>query len=98
MLIIRGVNVFPSQIESVLMTIDELNPHYLLVINKKGTLDELEVWVETAHKSGDLSARISREIYAVLGINVKINLVPPKTLKRSEGKAVRVLNKNEAAL
>jgi phenylacetate-CoA ligase len=98
MLIIRGVNVFPSQIETVLMDLEGTQPHYLIVINRSGALDEMEVWVEVDERFfGDeirqleaLSQRIRREIETVLGLSVRVRLVEPKTIERSEGKAKRV--------
>ncbi|HEY3283764.1 MAG TPA: phenylacetate--CoA ligase [Armatimonadota bacterium] len=98
MLIIRGVNVFPSQIESVLMQLEGTEPHYLLVINRNGALDEMEVWVEVEERFFNdeirqletLSKRIRHEIESVLGLSVRVRLVEPKTIERSEGKAKRV--------
>lgn len=98
MLIIRGVNVFPSQIESVLMGIEETEPHYELVVSKRGTLDELELRVEVSESIFSdevrnleaLQGRIRNEIESVLGISLKVTLVEPKTIARSEGKAKRV--------
>jgi len=101
MLIIRGVNVFPSQIESVLMEIGETEPHYLLIVDKVGSLDSLEVWVEVSdklfsdevRKLEDLNRKITHEIQSLLGLSVKVKLVEPKTIERSEGKAKRVIDK-----
>ena len=98
MLIIRGVNVFPSQIESVLMGIEETEPHYELIVSKRGTLDELELRVEVSESIFSdevrnleaLQGRIRNEIESVLGISLKVTLVEPKTIARSEGKAKRV--------
>ncbi len=98
MLIIRGVNVFPSQIESVLMGIEETEPHYELVVSRRGTLDELELRVEVSEsifsdevrKLEALQGNIRDEIESVLGISLKVTLVEPKTIARSEGKAKRV--------
>ncbi len=103
MLIIRGVNVFPSQIESVLLEIGETEPHYLLVVDRQGNLDELEVWVEVSEKMfsdevrklEQLENKLRREIATILGISAKIKLVEPKTIPRSEGKAKRVIDKRE---
>lgn len=103
MLIIRGVNVFPSQIESVLLAIGETEPHYLLVVDRQGNLDNLEVWVEVSEKMfsdevrrlEELEAKLRHEIASVLGISAKIKLVEPKTIPRSEGKARRVVDKRE---
>ncbi|HEX2999140.1 MAG TPA: phenylacetate--CoA ligase [Armatimonadota bacterium] len=101
MLIIRGVNVFPTQIESVLLGIDGISPHYLLVVTRKGPLDVLEVWVEVSERVFSdaikglegLTKKIEHEIHSVIGISVIVKLVEPKTLERSEGKAKRVLDK-----
>jgi len=98
MLIIRGVNVFPSQIESILMNIKEAAPHYEIIVTKYGSLDELEVRVEVdesifsdaIRKLETTQQRIQNEIESVLGISVKVTLVEPRTIERSEGKAKRV--------
>jgi phenylacetate-CoA ligase len=100
MLIIRGVNVFPSQIESVLLEIEEVEPHYLLVVNRVGVMDELEVWVELSQKFFSdeikkleaLSKRIQHELHSTLSISCKVKLVEPKTIARSEGKAKRIVD------
>jgi len=101
MIIIRGVNVFPSQIESVLMEIGDTEPHYLLVVDRVGNLDNLEVWVEVSNelfsdevrKLEELKRRIANEIQSTLGLSVKVKLVEPKTIERSEGKAKRIIDK-----
>lgn len=103
MLIIRGVNVFPSQIESVLLEIGETAPHYLLIVDRADNLDSLEIWVEmTANmfsdevkKIEDLERKIRKEIEGTLGINAKVKLVEPKSIERSEGKAKRVIDKRK---
>jgi len=103
MLIIRGVNVFPSQIEAVLMEMEGVEPHYQLVVDRKGALDELEVWVEVnEHLFCDeikgleaLGRRIQEELENVLGITTAVKLVEPKTIQRSEGKAKRVIDKRQ---
>jgi len=103
MLIIRGVNVFPSQIEEVLMAIPEVEPHYQIVVDRKGFLDMVEVWVEVGEDifpetMGDLERferGVQARIYNVLGIQVKVRLKEPKTIARSEGKAVRVVDRRE---
>ncbi|MDZ7316465.1 MAG: phenylacetate--CoA ligase [candidate division KSB1 bacterium] len=100
MLIIRGINVFPSQIESVLLSMEETEPHYQLVVTREGALDSLEVQVEVNEKffSDEIRAlealtkRIKEEIESVLSISVNVKLVEPKTLARSEGKAKRVID------
>ncbi len=103
MIIIRGVNVFPSQIESIIMRMEGAQPHYLLVVTREGALDELEVWVEVSEsvfsdKAGKLSQleqKILDEIESLLGLTVKVKLVEPKTIERSEGKTRRVLDKRK---
>ncbi len=100
MLIIRGVNVFPSQIESVLMEIDEVEPHYQLVVDRKGKLDTLTVLVEVEeHLFSDevkhlqsLEREISKNIKEYLGVSAKVKLVEPKSIARSQGKSVRVID------
>jgi phenylacetate-CoA ligase len=101
MLIIRGVNVFPSQIESVLMNIKGVEPYYLLIVDRKGNLDTLDVHVEVNEKVfsdevKDLQAlgrKIEKEIKDLLGVTAGVKLVEPKTIQRSEGKAQRVIDK-----
>lgn len=101
MLIIRGVNVFPSQIEEVLLTIDGVEPHYQLIVERKGNLDTLEVQVEMSDKLfsdsvgklEETAKEIEKNIYATLSIHAKITLVEPKSIPRSEGKAKRVIDK-----
>lgn len=103
MVIIRGVNVFPSMVESVLLNIPGVEPHYLLVVDRKGTLDVLEVQVEVSEqvfsdevrKLEELGATIARELDSALGIGVKVRLVEPKSIERSEGKARRVIDKRK---
>jgi len=101
MLIIRGVNVFPSQIESVLLSMGDTSPHYLLIVDRKNNLDTLEIKVEVSAEifSSDsikhlqeVEARIRSKIESTLGIAAKITLVEPKTLERTEGKAKRVID------
>ncbi|MDD2585298.1 MAG: phenylacetate--CoA ligase [Syntrophomonadaceae bacterium] len=101
MVIIRGVNVFPSMVESVLLNIPGVEPHYRLIVERKGTLDQLEVQVEVSEKLFSdevkklelLGARITRELESTLGIGVKVRLVEPKSIERSEGKSKRVIDK-----
>ena len=100
MLIIRGVNVFPSQIEEVLMKVKEIEPHYLIVVDRKNYLDYIEVWVEVSEdifseKMNVLEAfetSIEHKLYSSIGINIGVKLKEPKTIKRSEGKAKRVID------
>lgn len=100
MLIIRGVNVFPSQIESILVKIEGVEPHYLLIVDRKDNLDTLEVQVEVDEALfsdeikvlQSLARRIEKEIKDMLGVTCKAKLVEPKTIQRSEGKARRVID------
>ena len=101
MLIIRGVNVFPSQIETLLVEFGDLEPHYQLIVDRVDNLDSLEIQVEVSEdlfsdeirRLEDLQAHISREIQSVLGLSARVKLVEPKTIERSEGKAKRVIDK-----
>jgi phenylacetate-CoA ligase len=103
MLIIRGVNVFPSQIETVLMEVEGTEPHYQIILDRKASLDDVEVMVEVNEKLfsdevkvlDDLRKRISDRFRSVLGISAKITLVEPMTIARSEGKAVRVVDRRK---
>lgn len=100
MLKIRGVNVFPSQIESVLMKFDEIAPHYQLVITRSNYSDNLEVKIELADSSllenyqelENLRGRIHHNLKTVLGIQTKVSLVEHKSLERFEGKAKRIVD------
>ena len=100
MLIISGVNVFPSQIEALLLEIEEVEPQYRMVVSKKGYLDQLKVQVEgkkeiyEAGKSRrhEIEGKIAGHIKGMLGIGVGVELVDPKSIARSEGKAVRVID------
>ncbi|MFW6267859.1 MAG: phenylacetate--CoA ligase family protein [Marinilabiliaceae bacterium] len=103
MLIIRGVNLFPSQIESVLLEMDETTPHYLLVVERINNLDTLELHVEVEDRFyqdriselQNLGRKIKNQIESTIGLSVKVKLVEPKTIERSEGKAKRVIDKRE---
>ena len=100
MLIISGVNVFPSQIESLLLDIEEVEPQYRLLVRKKGYLDQLVVQVEgkpEVYAAGDrkrfeVEAKIMAHIRGNMGISVEVNLVDSKFIARSEGKALRVVD------
>ena len=103
MLIIRGVNVFPSQIEEVLMKTEGVAPHYQIIVDRINNKDMLDVLVEVSNKDltdeikslEALSKKVSAEILSVLGIKANIKLVEPKTIARSEGKSVRVIDKRQ---
>lgn len=100
MLIIKGVNVFPSQIESVLVGMEHIGPYYQLTVTKNGYFDELEVAVELTDASildsyGELerlTRQVKHKIHTVLGLDVKLKLVEPKSLQRFTGKAKRVID------
>ncbi len=100
MLIIRGVNVFPSQIESVLLDMSETAPHYLITVEREGTLDVLNLMVEVQEqffsdeirKLEALRKKITQKIQNTLGISVNVKLVEPKTIERTAGKAKRVID------
>jgi phenylacetate-CoA ligase len=100
MLIIRGVNVFPSQIESVLMEMDEVEPHYQLVVDREGNLDNLKVLVEVGEGlfSDEVKVlqskekKIAKNIKESLGVSATVKLVEPKAIARSQGKAIRVID------
>ncbi|MBN1820228.1 MAG: phenylacetate--CoA ligase [Prolixibacteraceae bacterium] len=100
MLIIRGVNVFPSQIESVLLEMSETEPHYLLVVEREGNLDTLNLMVEVQEQFFSdeikqlqlLRKKITDNIQSTLGISVQVKLVEPKTIERTSGKAKRVID------
>jgi len=100
MLIIRGVNVFPSQIESVLVGMEHIGPHYQIVVAKKGFMDDIEVLVELIDGSvlekfselEKLEHNIRHKLQTVLQIDAKVKLVEPKTIERSMGKAKRVID------
>ncbi|MBP9023018.1 MAG: phenylacetate--CoA ligase [Spirochaetes bacterium] len=103
MLIIRGVNVFPSQIESVLVAVEGVEPHYQIIVDRKGTLDDIEVKVEVNESifsdemkvMSELSSKIASKIKTHLNISAKITLVEPSSIERSIGKAVRVIDKRK---
>lgn len=101
MLIIKGVNVFPSQIEEVLMAVEGCEPHYQLVVDRKGALDVLEVCIEVTEsiffdemkKQRAFLEMVEKKIDSVLGVGVTVKLVEPNSIPRHEGKAERVIDK-----
>ncbi len=101
MLIIRGVNVFPSQIEEALLRVDGTAPHYVIEVDRPGTMDEVTVRVEIRPQDfsdkmsqmQNLRDRIDRQIHGVTGIRMNVELVEPQTIERSVGKAVRVIDR-----
>ena len=103
MLIIKGVNVFPSQIESVLVKMAKTMPNYQIVVDRVGTTDTFDILVEisddmfsdTVKTYEELQKKITGELKSVLGIRARVKLVEPKSIPRSEGKAVRVIDKRK---
>lgn len=101
MLIIRGVNVFPSQIEAALLEMNGTTPHYMIIVDRQGSLDSLEIQVEVEERFfsdeirelENLSKQIGHVIQNAIGLAAKIKLVEPRTLERSEGKAKHVIDK-----
>jgi phenylacetate-CoA ligase len=106
MLKIRGVNVFPSQIESILLQVEGVEPQYLIIVDRERHLDDLEVWVEVSEdvfsdemkKMEALKKKVTDELESTLGIGVKVKLVEPKSIARTEGKAKRVVDRRELGL
>jgi phenylacetate-CoA ligase len=105
MLIIRGVNVFPSQIEDVLYKIEGVRPHYLIVVDRKHGLDDMEVRIEVAEEVfSDIMAdmvnftkHVADRLHGVIGLHVKVTLVEPGSIERTAGKAQRVLDRRESS-
>jgi len=103
MLIIRGVNIFPSQVESALLEIEETSPHYMLIVDRVNDLDILEVQIEVEERFfsdemkqlESLTKKITYVLHNALGLSVKVSLVEPNTIQRSEGKAKRVIDKRK---
>ncbi|AWB10767.1 phenylacetate-CoA ligase [Thermodesulfobium acidiphilum] len=106
MLIIRGVNVFPSQIEEVLISTQGVLPHYQIVLDRKNHLDIIEVFVEVSddifqdkmRSLVEMERGLTHKLKSVLGIDIKLRLVEPKTIERSSGKAKRVIDKRKLNL
>ncbi len=100
MLIISGVNVFPSQIESLLLDFPEVEPQYVIILKKKGYLDTISIDVESRpevyeagkEKIAEIEKKIAGKIKGIIGIGAAVRIVPPKTITRSEGKAKRVFD------
>lgn len=101
MLIIRGVNVFPSQIEEVLVAIEGCEPHYQLIVDRKGSLDLLEVQIEVTENiffdemklQRAFLEKVEKQVESVIGVGVTVRLVEPSSIPRYEGKASRVIDK-----
>jgi phenylacetate-CoA ligase len=103
MLIIRGINVFPSQIEEVLVSIENCEPHYQLVVTREGAMDNLEVCIEVTENiffdemkmQRAFLEKVEKRIESVLGIGVTVRLVEPRSIPRHEGKAERVIDRRK---
>ena len=103
MLIIRGVNVFPSQVEAALLELSETTPYYLLIVDRVDNLDTLEVQIEVDEtffsdkisELQNLTKKVAHVIQQAIGLSVKVKLVEPRTIERSMGKAVRVIDKRK---
>ncbi len=103
MLIIRGVNVFPSQIEDVLLQIEHVQPHYLIVVDRKKSLDDLEVKIEVSEEifsdeMRDMVAftkQVADKLHSVVGLHAKVTLVEPGSIERTVGKAQHVMDKRD---
>jgi phenylacetate-CoA ligase len=103
MLIIRGVNVFPSQVEALLMGMEGVEPHYQIVVRREGTMDTMEVRIEVNEKLFSdeiknlerLEKKVEKEVKEALGVSATVKLVEPKTLTRFEGKAKRVIDERK---
>jgi phenylacetate-CoA ligase len=100
MMIISGVNVFPSQVEAILMEFEEVEPLYQIRLGKKGYIDVMKVETEAKPaiyeagqaKIDELSKKISGKIQQVIGINVPVDIVSPNSIERSIGKAKRIID------
>lgn len=103
MLVVRGVNVFPSQIEAVLLQVEGVQPHYQIIVDRQHTLDDLEIWVEVSEDTFTdeirgleaLEQRARNELHNTLGISARVKLVEPRTIQRSLGKAKRVIDRRK---
>ena len=103
MLIIKGVNVFPTQIEEVLFQAEGCQPHYQLIVERKGSLDTLEIQVEVnesiffdeMRKQREFVDKLQKQIMSVLGVGAKVKLVEPSSITRHEGKAQRVIDRRK---
>lgn len=104
MIIVRGVNVFPSQVETVLLQVEGVEPHYVIIVDREhGAMDTLEVWVEVSQEIfsdklgalADLQRKTEHEIQETLGISATVKLVEPNSIERSMGKAKRVLDRRD---
>ncbi len=104
MLIVRGINIFPSQIETVLLQVKGVLPHYQIVVDRRHALDDLEIWIEISdevftddfQRLEALERDLQSELQNALGISARVKLVEPKSIQRSEGKAKRIIDRRDA--
>ena len=104
MLIIKGVNVFPTQIEEVLLQVEYCEPHYQLIIDREGNMDTLEVHIEVNEQmffdemkmQRDFVLMLEKRLATMLGVGAKVKLVEPSSLQRHEGKAQRVIDRRKS--
>jgi phenylacetate-CoA ligase len=101
---VRGVNIFPSQIETVLLQVEGVQPHYQIIVDRqRHSLDELEVWIEVSddifaddfRRLEALERELERELHSGLGISTRVKLVEPRSIPRSEGKVKRVIDRRD---
>ena len=103
MLIIRGVNVYPYQVEKALLEIEGIEPHYMIVVDRRGVLDSLEVWVEVSEgvfsddtrKMRDFQRQVETHLKTVLNVRASVSLKEPNALERAVGKSKRILDRRE---
>ncbi len=103
MLIVRGINIFPSQIETVLLRVEGIQPHYQIIVDRQRILDDLEIWVEVSEEIFTdeirrlemLERELHNELHNALGISARVKLVEPRSIQRSEGKAKRVFDRRQ---
>jgi phenylacetate-CoA ligase len=104
MLIIRGVNVYPSQVEKALLQVDGIEPHFLIMVDRRGELDSLEVLVEVSEglfsddtrRMREFTKRVETHLKSVLNVRVQVTLKEPNSIERSPGKAKRIVDRREA--
>jgi phenylacetate-CoA ligase len=96
MIIVRGVNVYPSHVEHLLLSVEGVSPHWRLIVERPGFMDELTLECEPAARDSDrpaLAAKLERDLREGLGVRVAVSVLDPGSVPRSEGKAVRVVDR-----
>jgi phenylacetate-CoA ligase len=103
MMIVRGVNVFPTQIEDLILKVPGLAPHYQIVLTREARMDEMQVLVEASAKAASAEARVAsaselqRLVKNLIGVSAEINVAEPGGIERSQGKARRIIDKRPKA-